>query len=136
MTEEEMVGLYHQLNGREFEQAPRDGEGHRSLQAIVHRVVHFPPCLPLPLPQAPCQGNACPRAASSAPIPAWTDLSVGFGVSQASTDRGPRGPHRADASVAGGEGPEVGRWGQEVTGQSAPACTVGQGQNARGDPQP
>jgi len=34
-----MVGLYHQLNGHEFEQAPRDDEGHGSLQAIVHTVV-------------------------------------------------------------------------------------------------
>ena len=31
MTEDEMVGWYHQLNGHEFEQAPGDGEGHRSL---------------------------------------------------------------------------------------------------------
>ena len=27
MTEDEMVGWYHQLNGHEFEQAPGDGEG-------------------------------------------------------------------------------------------------------------
>ena len=27
MTEDEMVGWYHQLNGDEFEQAPGDGEG-------------------------------------------------------------------------------------------------------------
>ena len=26
-----MVGLHHRLNGHEFEQAPRDGEGQRSL---------------------------------------------------------------------------------------------------------
>ena len=31
MTEGEMVGWYHWLNGREFEQAPRDGEGQGSL---------------------------------------------------------------------------------------------------------
>ena len=31
MTEHEMVGWYHQLNGYEFEQAPRDGEGQGSL---------------------------------------------------------------------------------------------------------
>ena len=30
-TEDEMVGWYHQLNGHEFEQAPGDGEGQRSL---------------------------------------------------------------------------------------------------------
>ena len=27
MTEDEMVGQYHQLNGHEFEQAPGNGEG-------------------------------------------------------------------------------------------------------------
>ena len=27
MTEEEMVGCHHRLNGHEFEQAPGDGEG-------------------------------------------------------------------------------------------------------------
>ena len=31
MTENEMVGWHHQLNGREFEQAPGDGEGQGSL---------------------------------------------------------------------------------------------------------
>ena len=31
MTEGEMVGWHHRLNGHEFEQALRDGEGHRSL---------------------------------------------------------------------------------------------------------
>ena len=31
MTEDEMVGWHHRLNGHEFEQAPRDGEGQRSL---------------------------------------------------------------------------------------------------------
>ena len=31
MTEEEMVGWHHQLNGYEFEQAPGDGEGQGSL---------------------------------------------------------------------------------------------------------
>ena len=30
-TEDEMVGWYHRLNGREFEQTPRDGEGQGSL---------------------------------------------------------------------------------------------------------
>ena len=30
-TEDEMVGWHHQLNGREFEQTPGDGEGQRSL---------------------------------------------------------------------------------------------------------
>ena len=32
MTEDEMVGWYHQLNGHEFEQAPGDGEGQGSLE--------------------------------------------------------------------------------------------------------
>ena len=31
MTEDEMVGWHHQLNGHEFEQAPGDGEGPGSL---------------------------------------------------------------------------------------------------------
>ena len=31
MTEDEMVGWHHQLNGHEFEQTPRDGEGQGSL---------------------------------------------------------------------------------------------------------
>ena len=31
MTEDEIVGWYHQLNGHEFEQALGDGEGQRSL---------------------------------------------------------------------------------------------------------
>ena len=29
MTEDKMVGWHHQLNGHEFEQTPRDGEGQR-----------------------------------------------------------------------------------------------------------
>ena len=32
MTEGKMVGWYHQLNGHEFKQAPRDGEGQGSLE--------------------------------------------------------------------------------------------------------
>ena len=31
MTEDEMVGWHHQLNGREFEQAPGVGEGKGNL---------------------------------------------------------------------------------------------------------
>ena len=31
MTEDEMVGWHHRLNGHEFEQAPGDNEGPRSL---------------------------------------------------------------------------------------------------------
>ena len=31
MTENEMVGLHHRLNGFELEHAPGDGEGQRSL---------------------------------------------------------------------------------------------------------
>ena len=31
MTEDEMVGWHHQLNGHEFGQAPGDGEGQRGL---------------------------------------------------------------------------------------------------------
>ena len=38
MTEKEMVGWHHQLNGCEFEQAPRDGKGQGSLVATVSGV--------------------------------------------------------------------------------------------------
>ena len=31
MTDDEMVGYHHQLNGHEFEQTPGDGEGQGSL---------------------------------------------------------------------------------------------------------
>ena len=31
MTEDKMVGWHHRLNGHEFEQTPRDGEGQGSL---------------------------------------------------------------------------------------------------------
>ena len=31
MTEDEMVGWYHRVNGPEFEQAPGDGEGQGNL---------------------------------------------------------------------------------------------------------
>ena len=31
MTEDEMVGWHHRLNGHEFEQTPEDGEGQGSL---------------------------------------------------------------------------------------------------------
>ena len=31
MTEDEMVGWHHQLDGHEFEQAPGDGDGQRGL---------------------------------------------------------------------------------------------------------
>ena len=34
MTEDKMVGWHHRLNGHEFEQAPGDGEGWRSLDAV------------------------------------------------------------------------------------------------------
>ena len=38
MTEDEMVGWHHQLNGHEFEQALGVGDGQGSLGAAVHRV--------------------------------------------------------------------------------------------------
>ena len=38
MTEDEMVGKHHQLNGHEFKQTPGDSEGQRSLGATVHEV--------------------------------------------------------------------------------------------------
>ena len=38
MTEDEMVGWHHQLNEREFEQAPGDGEDRKAWLAAVHGV--------------------------------------------------------------------------------------------------
>ena len=38
MTEGEMVGWHHWVNGCEFEQAPGDGKGQGSLRAVVHGV--------------------------------------------------------------------------------------------------
>ena len=35
MTEDEMVGWHHQLNGHEFEQAPRVGAGQGSLAGVA-----------------------------------------------------------------------------------------------------
>ena len=43
MTENEMVGWHHQLNGHEFAQTPGDGEGQGSLACCSswgHRVGH------------------------------------------------------------------------------------------------
>ena len=37
MTEDKMVGLHHQLNGHEFEQAPGDGQGQGSLACCSSR---------------------------------------------------------------------------------------------------
>ena len=37
-TEDEMAGWHHRLDGREFEQAPGDGEGQGSLECCVHGV--------------------------------------------------------------------------------------------------
>ena len=36
MTEDEMVGMHHQLNGHEFEQAPGDGDGQGRLAWCRH----------------------------------------------------------------------------------------------------
>ena len=36
MTEDEMVGWHHQLNGHEFEQAPGDGKNREAWCAAVH----------------------------------------------------------------------------------------------------
>ena len=38
MTEDEMVGWHHQLNGHEVEQAPGVGDGQGSWHAAVHEV--------------------------------------------------------------------------------------------------
>ena len=35
MTEDEMVGLHHQINGHEFEQVPRVGDGQGSLPCYI-----------------------------------------------------------------------------------------------------
>ena len=40
MTEDEMVGWHHWLNGHEFEQAPGDGEGQGSLASWSQRIGH------------------------------------------------------------------------------------------------
>ena len=39
MTENEIVGWHHQLNGHEFEQAPRVGDGQGSLACSIHEVI-------------------------------------------------------------------------------------------------
>ena len=38
MTEDEIVGWHHRLNGHEFEQAPGVGDGQGSLVCTVHGV--------------------------------------------------------------------------------------------------
>ena len=38
MTEDEMVGWHHRLNGREFDQALGDSEDREAWRATVHRV--------------------------------------------------------------------------------------------------
>ena len=38
MTEDEIVGWYHRLNGHEFEQAPGVGDGQGSLACCSHGV--------------------------------------------------------------------------------------------------
>ena len=43
MTEDEMAGWHHQLNGREFEQAPGVGDGQKSL--VCCRVTKSQICL-------------------------------------------------------------------------------------------
>ena len=40
MTEDELVEWHHQLNGHEFEQSLRDGEGQGSMRASVHGVAN------------------------------------------------------------------------------------------------
>ena len=38
MTEDEMVGWHHLLNGHESEQIPKDSKGQKTLLAAVHGV--------------------------------------------------------------------------------------------------
>ena len=40
MTEDEIVGWHHRLNGHEFEQTPRDNGGQGSLSMELQRVGH------------------------------------------------------------------------------------------------
>ena len=40
MTEDEMVGWHHQLNGHEFEKTPGDSEGQAAWRAAVHGVTN------------------------------------------------------------------------------------------------
>ena len=39
MTEDEMVGRHHRLNGHKFEQTVGDGEGQGSLACCIHGVL-------------------------------------------------------------------------------------------------
>ena len=41
MTEDEMVGWHHQLNGHELEQALGDGDGHGMLQSMESQRVGY-----------------------------------------------------------------------------------------------
>ena len=41
MTEDEMVGWHHQLNGQEFEQTLGDSEGHGSLTVHAVKKAHL-----------------------------------------------------------------------------------------------
>ena len=45
MTEDEMVGWHHQLNGYESEQTPGDGEGQGAWRVAVHGVTKSQTCL-------------------------------------------------------------------------------------------
>ena len=45
MTEDEMVGWHYRLDGHEFEQAARVGDGQGSLHAAVHGVTKSQTCL-------------------------------------------------------------------------------------------
>ena len=38
MTEDEMAGWHHQLDGHEFESTPGDGDGQGVLRAAIHGV--------------------------------------------------------------------------------------------------
>ena len=40
MTEDEVIGWHHQLDGHEFEQAPGVGDGQGSLNTAVHVVAN------------------------------------------------------------------------------------------------
>ena len=42
MTEDEMIGWHHQLNGHEFEQTPGDSEGWEAWNVAVHGVTKSP----------------------------------------------------------------------------------------------
>ena len=88
MTEDEMVGWHHRLNGHEFEQALGDGKGQGSLACCS--------------PWGPKESNMASRGFSRAGEPVW-DFSRGMTGSSGSLSCGAR----EVKSHASGEGERV-----------------------------